>query len=276
MDLTKSYSFPVLEEKRMDYSDSCSYKVESLPPAGRFDGKRKIIFKHDVEGECWVADLIREGRARFVCIVVLPSTAYRQTFFEIEQEKSVSTRQAISLPDTYESPYFSPMVVYTGENKSIEKVKAKDLGLNDLWNDKEVTLEKGTILARAPWKILHTSGSDLLKMKRNANVKYGFRPEIDANEGGRIVIQASASLYDGMKFNPGPHRDYIHAHMLGAGLAKLQDMDDSERNELTNFKGVKEQLENEGLATWESDSFEPHEAAYFLLPYKPLPLAEED
>ena len=276
MYLAKSYSFPVLEEGRMDYRDDCSYKAESISPAGRPDGQRKIVFRHGLEGECLVSDLIRKGQARFACIVVLPSTAYRQTFFNAEQEKSLSTRQIIPLPDTYESPYFSPMVVYSGENQSMERIKAKDLGLNDLWNDREVSLEKGTILARTPWKVLHTSGSDLMKMKRDGSINHGFRPEIYPDEGGRIIIDASPDLYNGIQSNKGPHLNYIYAHMLGAGLAKLKGMGESERNELTNFNGVKEQLENEGLETWESDSFKPHEAAYFFLPYKKLPLFEED
>ena len=287
MDLTKFYSFPVLEEGRMDYGDECSYKVESIPISQ--SGGRRIQFQHDIMGKCLVSDLIKRGQARFACIVVLKSTMYRQTFADVGEEKSVSTRQIIPLPDTFESPTFSPMVVYVGENKKIQENKSEILGLSDLWDDREISLLKGAILARTHWKILETTSGCLMKMKRDEKQKYGFLAKISPDEGGRIIIYTAPSLYDAMLQcnNRGPIAGSIHTHMLAAGLAELSKevsevSNEQARYDLPNFTGIKEQLEENGITTWEDDNkpFNPHEAAYFLspsqLPELSQPPSEED
>ncbi len=255
---TSSYSFPVLEEDRFDYIDSIQYKVNQVGT-----GDDYLIFEHKILGNSLIAMLLRNGEAKFVTTVALKSALYRETVDKIEEQiSSTHIKQKIPLKQTFETQNFFATVVYTGEDREII-LDAQKMGLDEFWDGTTITLHKGAILARDGWRNLENTASDLLTVKKDEAEKYGFNVTLNPQEGGRFIATVQPNLYDELsKFpNDNPHRNSIIIHMLCLGFMELQKNYKEDDSELTNFLGIKLELESKGIPTWQNESFSPNDVA---------------
>ena len=271
--LTNSYPYPIMEEGRYDYLESMSYEVEQIEGSSEY-----ITFEHKVEGDNLISQLLKNGEAKFVTTVVLKSALYRETFGGVEKITDVHGKQRIPLRTTFETQSFVSSIVYIGDDKEIILDSSK-MGLDEFWNNTKVQLLKGSILATAGWRELENSASDLLTVKKDENIKYGFDVEIDPKEGGRFKALVNPKLYDAVNemAKTDEHRRSIIIHILCVGFMALQKYyKENGSDELTNFNGIKLELKSKEMSTWEDEEFNPNRVACMFLEHKFMPRGEDD
>ena len=207
--LTNSYPIPLLEVGRYDYLENMNYTVDQLEGTPEY-----ILFEHKLEGNNLISKLLKSGEAEFTTTVVLKSALYRETFKNVEKITNTIVKQKVPLQTTLETQNFLFSIIYTGDDKEVI-LNAKEMGLDDFWDNTKVQLFKGSILATAGWRELENSASDLLTVKRDENIKYGFIVEIDPKEGGRFIAKIKPNLYDAINSMPDndEHRRSIIIHM---------------------------------------------------------------
>lgn len=273
---TNSYFYPVFEEDRFDYVEHDLYTVE-LDTSNTYTNQSKdsLVLKYKVKDNNLIADFIKKGEARFVCTTVVKSTMYRETItdiIEIDKSNPLEVIQVIPLQDTKEVQQFSPMIIYTGEDKNI-KLDSKKMGLDDFWDNKEITLLKGSIIAKDGWRETEYSASDLLSIKRDESVEHSFNVMIQTSEGGRFVAYVNPELFDNMNKQKSnsqkAHFNSIVTHMLCVGFMKLrEEYKEGTAEDLTNFKALERKLRVDGLSSWEdNEDFDPNRAACHFLPH---------
>jgi len=262
--LTTSYSYPVLEEDKFDYNEDIIFNIEQIETDNK---ENYIVFKYQLLGESLISQLLKNREAKFITTVVLKSAMYRETIDTVLEEISPTyIKQKIPLQTTFETQNFFSAIVYTGEDKII-KLNSKIMGLDDFWDGIEIELKKGAILAKGGWRELENSASDLLTVKKDENIKYGFDVTVITTEGGRFLATVEPTLYDKIKLLPkdNDHLRSIVIHMLCLGFMDLKERFKEDDSELTNFKGIKLELKSKGLSTWEDDDFKPNQAACYFL-----------
>jgi len=266
--LTNSYSFPVLEADRYDYNEECLYEVAQLD----VDRSNYIVLEHKINANNLIAQLIESGEAKFITTVVLKSSMYRETIDDIEKinGNALHVKQKVPLQTTFETQSFFCGIVYTGEDREI-KLNAEKAGLDTFWDGVTIELLKGSIMARDGWRELESTASDLLTIKKSENVKYSFDVSLDSDEGGRFRANMEAVLFESMQraSNSDAHRRSIITHILCVGFMELEKQYRSgDFESYTNFKGIKFQLEQVGIKTWEDgDEFCPNKVACYFLPH---------
>ena len=272
--ITNSYPYPFLEEDRYDYLENMSYEVEQIEGASEY-----ILFKHKVEGDNLISQLLKNGEAKFVTTVVLKSALYRETFDKVEKVTYTEVKQRVPLKTTFETQSFLSSVVYIGDDKEVI-LDSHKMGLDDFWDNTKVQLLKGSILATAGWRELENSASDLLTVKKDENIKYGFDVEIEPSEGGRFKALVTPKLFDALSAMPDndEHRRSIIIHILCVGFMSLQKYyDENGSEELTNFNGIKLELKSKDIPTWEDkEQFNPNRVACMFLEHKFRPREEDD
>lgn len=262
--LTTSYSYPVLEDDKFDYNDDIIFKIKQVETDNK---ENYIVFEYQLLGDSLISQLLKSREAKFITTIVLKSAMYRETIDSILEEISPTyIKQKIPLQTTFETQNFFSAIVYTGEDKTIT-LDSKVMGLNDFWDGVEIELKKGAILAKGGWRELENSASDLLTVKKDESVKYGFDVTVTTTEGGRFLATVEPTLYDKLKLLPknSDHLRSIVIHMLCLGFMDLKERFKEDDSELTNFKGIKLELKSKGIATWKDDDFKPNQAACYFL-----------
>ena len=265
--LTSSYSYPVLEDDKFDYNDDIVFRIEQVETDNK---ENYIVFEYQLLGNSLISQLLKNREAKFTTTIVLKSAMYRETIDTVLEEISPTyIKQKIPLQMTFETQNFFSAIVYTGEDKVI-KLNSKDMGLDNFWDGIEVELKKGAILAKGGWRELENSASDLLTVKKDESVKYGFDVTVTTTEGGRFLATVEPTLYDKIKLLPktSDHLRSIVIHMLCLGFMDLKERFKEDDSELTNFKGIKLELKSKGIATWEDDDFKPNQAACYFLEHE--------
>lgn len=262
--ITSSYSFPVLEEDKFDYFEETTYDVNQVDSDSK---SNSIIFEHKLTGNNLISKLLQNNEAKFITTVVLKSSMYRETTDNISEKiSSMHIKQKIQLKTTFETQSFFSAIVYTGYDKEII-LNSSEMGLDEFWDGATIELKKGAILARAGWRELENTASDLLTIKKDDDLEYGFDVSVISEEGGRFIARVESNLYDKIKQLPknDSHLRSIVIHMLCVGFMDLAKVFKDDDSELTNFKGIKLELKSKDIKTWEDDEFNPNQVACFFL-----------
>jgi hypothetical protein len=263
---TNSFPFPVLEKDRFDYIESCDYEVSQVED---IKSSEYIVMEHKIKGDCLVSQLLKSNEATFATTAVLKSAMYRETTTEMEEISKTHVKQKIPIQSTFETQSFFTSIIYTGKDREIV-LNSKDMGLDEFWDGAVIWLYKGAIIARDGWRELENSASDLLTVKKDESVQYGFDLSIDPNEGGRFISKMEPSLYDAMNnvSSKNLQRRSIITHILCVGFMELGKYFQENGDEgLTNFKAIKRELQTKGLKSWEDDDFNPNQIACYYLPH---------
>lgn len=262
--ITSSYSFPVLEEDKFDYIKEITYEVNQVDSDNK---SNSITFEHKLTGNSLISQLLQNNEAKFITTVVLKSSMYRETIDNIlEKISSIHIKQKIQLKTTFETQSFFSAIVYIGDDKELT-LNSSQMGLDEFWDGATIKLKKGAILAKAGWRELENTASDLLTIKKDAAIKYGFDVSVISEEGGRFIASVEPNLYDKIKQLPknDSHLRSIVIHMLCVGFMNLAKDYKDDDSELTNFKGIKLELNNKDIKTWEDDEFNPNQVACYFL-----------
>ncbi len=96
---------------------------------------------HRIENAPLIQRLVDRGYAEFACIVSSPLSSYRKT------HRSPTRSQEIhcAVDDLGEPPMFTPLVVCT--NGTSLTLDADTDGVDEIWNGRTVTLDRGSRLA---------------------------------------------------------------------------------------------------------------------------------
>lgn len=262
--ITSSYSFPVLEEDKFDYIEETTYNVNQVDSDNK---SNSIIFEHKLTGNNLISKLLQNNEAKFITTIVLKSSMYRETTNNIlEKISSTHIKQKIQLKTTLETQSFFSAIVYTGDDKEII-LNSSEMGLDEFWDGATVELKKGAILAKAGWRELENTASDLLTIQKDNDLEYGFDVSVISEEGGRFIARVESNLYDKIKQLPknDSHLRSIVIHMLCVGFMDLAKEFKDDDSELTNFKGIKLELKNKDIKTWKDDEFNPNQVACYFL-----------
>jgi len=262
--ITSSYSFPILEEDKFDYNEVAIYEVNQVESDNKLN---YIVFEHKLTGNNLISQLLKSNEAKFITTIVLKSSMYRETTDNIlEHISPTHIKQKILLKTTFETQSFFSAIVYIGEDKEIILNSSK-MGLDEFWDGTTIELKKGAILARDGWRELENTASDLLTIKKDDVLEYGFDVSVISEEGGRFIANVESSLYDKIKLLPknDSHLRSIVIHMLCVGFMNLAKYYKDDDSDLTNFKGIKLELKNKNIKTWEDDEFNPNQVACYFL-----------
>lgn len=262
--ITSSYSFPVLEKDKFDYIEETTYEVNQVDSDNK---SNSITFEHNLTGDNLISQLLKNNEAKFITTVVLKSSMYRETTDNIlEQISSTHIKQKIQLKTTFETQSFFSAIVYSGDDKEVV-LNSLEMGLDEFWDGVKIELKKGAMLAIAGWRELENTASDLLTIKKDEAIKYGFDVSVISEEGGRFIASVEANLYDKIKQLPknDSHLRSIVIHMLCVGFMNLAKDYKEDDTELTNFKAIKLELKNKDIKTWEDDEFDPNKVACYFL-----------
>lgn len=274
--VTNSFSFPVLEVDRYDYNEEFSYEVSQLD----VERSNYIVLEHKISSNNLIAQFLESGEAKFITTIVLKSSMYRETVDEVEKinTSTLHVKQNIPLQTTFEVQSFFCGVVYVGEDRDI-LLNSQEMGLNDFWDGVTIQLLKGSIIARDGWRELESTASDLLTIQKDESVKYSFDVSLDSDEGGKFMVKMEPKLFESLQraSSSDAHRRSIITHILCVGFMQLdKEYKSGDFESYTNFRGIKFQLEQIGLKTWEDgDEFDPNKVACYFLPHI-LQIGEDD
>lgn len=260
----RSFPWPVLEAGNGAFPQG-AYSID----IEHEERGRSFTISHRIDGAELIQRWIGEGRAQFVCAVAAPVSAYRELHSSSEPSHLVRW-----VPDDMGSPpLFTPTIVSAGEIRCT--LRARQDGVNALWDGRAVHLPKGARLAVGPAFSLRSGLLGLLDFRQEEDLAHGqFRVEASREGGFRFNVYLAPDLYRYLA----AHRQVapgwnIMTHIVSASLAKLQSGysdDDGEEGweSYPNLISLADELERRELPHWADETFEPELVATGLYPHK--------
>ena len=104
-------SFPVLKQDSGDFSDHVIYTAEAI----QHQNDRKLIISHSLKGNSFIAELIKNKKAKFLITLFYKDNAERQKFIcddwdYDEDTQEISAEQNIDIDFSY-APEITPCIV---------------------------------------------------------------------------------------------------------------------------------------------------------------------
>ena len=234
---------------------------------------RSFSLIHEVENAALITNWIRGGKAKFICTVAAPVSAYRKVHVSASPEQEIDWR-----PDDLGShPLFTPMIVMASDLR--HKVDATRDGLDRLWHGKILHLYKGSRIAICSTFALQSGVLGLLDFRLREDFDPGrFKVEPSQEEGFTFKIHLAKDLFDYLRYGrQAPAGRNIMTHIVSAALSVLRRdyaSDDGEEGweSYPNLVAFANQLEEKQLGHWCDDDFDPAFVATSLYPH--LPAAE--
>ena len=220
---------------------------------------------HNITGAPLITRLLKEGQAKFACIVSSPISSYRKTHVaEAEQHEVGWDSNEVGEP-----PMFTPVVVCL-EAQNITLDESRD-GVHKIWDNQQIVLHKGSRLALGSVIQLESSILHLLSLHEDANLEHGQFVVEPESEPFRFRVNVGTKLHQFLRYRVGEHRSNIMTHIVTACLARLQvdyKNDDGEAGWKShrNLKIFADYLYHRGLEHWSNDDFRPEKVATSLYP----------
>ena len=263
-----------------------------LEPSG--NSSTGVVLHHELKNAPFIQSLIRQGTAKFACLVSAPRTGYRKLNISENSEQEISWDSDI----VGEPPWLGPCILYVGKDFRGGTWAEKD-GVAELWLNREVYIPKGARLVKGRYlrpspAMKHTN---MLYAKKDEAMKPGtFRVEANSNDGFFFSIVAATDIYEFIN-NPRGNlalRDSILTHAISACFqilktdydAPVEDEENSgnedgeewshkEWKQHQNLVALSEWLGNKGLPHWSDYGFDAVKVATELYPIV-IPNPEED
>ena len=264
-------TWPVLNPHSLDYVEG-EYSTENL---NETDGKTTV--RHRITGENLVRRLVSGGQARFAVEVAAPHSAYRR--IEVANNASSTlVAQEVSWDQDYTSyPVFiRPLVVFDTGSRLEQRLDSQRDGVHEAWDNMTIVLQPGSILAHEDY-FRPTSGLSMMRLaadEQNSLSEGSFKVETSEVNGFTFKVLMHRKLFDDMQ-NPGAssnHRNSILTGALVSGLATLQrefsgdEGSSTSWDQFQNLRALYGVLQENGLATWDEENFDPALSATVLKP----------
>ncbi len=268
----KIFPFPVISPVSLDYQSNVQYKCEISCM-----GKNNIIVTHEIADGNIIANLLKNGDAKFGCMVSLPATMYRQLF--TDNNKSLNVIQKIDYNksganDDTQHPMFRPVIITTEELyiKSDEKH-----GFNDIWFGQEIKFPPGAIIGFGDWMKFGNPVNSIFLLKEDESMQQGMMEvEADANGGFIFNIKVHKSILTFISesdsrsdTNEKKHSISILTHALSRGLEILAKDYKDNWEHYPNLKLFAQYLKDNGQPHWDKEGFCPEKVATSLYPHMP-------
>ncbi len=261
-----SREHPILESGNLSFPEG-RYRVSFDREAGGYG----FQLTHKLEGAALLTRLIQEKKAKFVCIVSSPRSAYRQIHQSFDSRQSV----AYDANDLGEPPLFTPAVLCVCDSE-IDLDSERD-GVHEIWNGQRVQLRVGSRLALGNVIQLEASITHLLSLHADdMQRKGGFAIQIGEEPFG-FRANLHPELHRFARYGTaGPVKDHLMIHIVTACLARLQRdysegaADDGEVawESHRSLKALADHLSDRDLPHWTDDEFRPEEVATALYPLR--------
>ncbi len=259
-------SFPVLKKDSGDFLDSIIYITKAI-------NDRKLTITHTLKGQSFIAELIKDKKAKFAVALYYKDNAERQNFVcdkwdYDENTEEISTEQNIDIDFSY-APEITPYIVVMNDNKIVVNDKS---GLTDFWQGEEFSIPSFSRIAHHS-KLKFTSGnvSSLLNVQCETEYKSGsIKTNVNemAGEGEQpIKIYCAQDVYDELKKGVSDNPTDVRAAMRTAIVTQVlchvyAHMDNSKETDihsglLQHLEEVKEKTKED----WEGDEFNASFAA---------------
>ena len=270
-------TIPVMRDESFDYSTAGKYtpsiKILSGSEQSK-ESKKTAEVRHKLEGDGLVHELVRSGKARFGCEVILKGAFWRETHIDDANDGSLEYLQIVNWDanNTSQKIFFRPVVVAADELDAITLEKKHNV--TDFWVGENVTIPKFALLADAGMMGANVQAQSILKFKRGKRGEKDFEPfemHVDKlGEAGRthFLVKAGPSL---MRLVRVRDSDLRRAVMITAlteafGILRREYLSDSAgaRSEISScdiLGTVYSKLIEIGVHGWEHDEFSPINAA---------------
>lgn len=260
----RSHGFPVLEAGNISFPNG-SYALEFEPGSDR----ASFVLTHRIEGAPLISRLLSEDKARYVCAVSSPVSSYRRTHVSTTASQRIGWDQN----DLGEPPLFTPMVVSVASYKL--SLSEKEDGVHGIWDDQEVSIERGSRLALGHVVQLRSSILQLLSLHSNKDLTDGeFYVDAETEQGFQFRVNLSPRLHQFLQVRRKDGiRGHVMTHIVTACLALLKrdfyedDEDDGGWKSYQNLKAFAEFLKSRELPHWSDEEFRPEWIATKLYPH---------
>lgn len=260
--------YPILESGSLSY-DGGQYTV--TPLAG-VDG-RSVTLRHEIQGAPLVHSLLREGRARYACLVSVPATGYRR----LEQSEASEQRIEWQLDIVGEPPMLRPLIVAV---EAISCRLTREHGVAKAWQGVQMTIPIGARLALHEYLRMNSSIHNLLVLKNDSEMRHGtLKVQECTEEGFYFLVTAATDIFRFLQTSSGfpNHRLSILTHIVSRCFERLEKIyGDPENTGLDvdwssyrSLKALAAELQEKGLPCWDEEGFDPLEVSTKLYPHKP-------
>ena len=274
-DFVRTFPYPVLDEGNLSFPEG-EYTPKFYPdPSGS-----AANIQHQVNNAALIVNWVREGKAVCGCAVSIPITGYRKFFPSPAFDQKVEwDKESVG-----QLPFLQPSIVCC---KDIKHTLKRADGVHDRWVGKEIHLAKGTKVAIGPTFRPMSSMQSLLSIEKNKDTSdlAQIRIRTCSDDGFYFKVLVQPDLYAFLQQPGGNGRELhcrsilIHAVSCCFSILANEYGNDGTSDEgwrsYANLRALHEQMESEGLKTWDTDDFYPEEAATTMWPHR-IPLGGQD
>lgn len=269
-------SFPVLKNNGGDFLENVAYMVE----ATQAQNKRKLYITHTLKGNSFIAQLIKDKKAKFSVVLFYKDNAERQKFvcedFDCDNEANEITAEQIIDIDFRYAPEITPNIVVF---EKVDIAVDNNTGLSDFWSGEIFIIPAYARIAHYS-KLTFTSGDvssliwkDVNKDYPNGAVKTAVNETCGEAEQP-IKITCATDVYDelnkGLKNSVGANivvRKAIITQVLCAVYAHMSTVKDKKSDIHKGLSLHMEEVKEKTKEDWENEYFNPSLAATQMLPY---------
>ena len=260
--------YPILEAGSLSY-DRGEYRVTAV--AGK-DGT-SVTLRHEIQGAPLVDSLLREGKARYACLVSVPATGFRKLELCDVSEQRVEWHLEV----VGEPPMLRPLIVAV---ESVSCSLTKEHGVARAWQGVQLTIPVGARLALHEYLRTSSSIHNLVVLRHDPKMNDGTLKVQECTEDGFYFLVTTAT--DVFRFLQNPsgfpnHRLSILTHIVSRCFEILKRCygipEDTESDagwrDFRSLRALAAELKAKDLPCWEDDEFDPFKVSTQLYPHKP-------
>lgn len=259
--------YPVLELGSLSY-DRGEYRVTAV--AGE-DGT-SVTLRHEVQGAPLVDWLLREGKARYACLVSVPATGFRKLeLCEVPEQRVEWNLEVVGEP-----PMLRPLII------AVEPVSCsltEKHGVARAWQGAQLTIPVGARLALHEYLRTNSSIHNLVVLRHDPKMNDGTLKVQECTEDGFYFLVTTATDVFRFLQNPGGfpnHRLSILTHIVSRCFEILERLygtpedteSDADWKGFRSLKALAAELKAKGLPCWEDEGFDPFNVSTQLYPHK--------
>ncbi len=274
-EVLRALPYPVLEDGNLSYPDG-GYTAEVIPQTD----DTGVTICHKISQVPFLDRVIRQGQAKYGCLVAVPLTGYRKLDLSADALQDIKWDMAV----VGEPPMLRPLIVSVAE---FRVRLGSDDGVAGAWQGPEITFPKGARLALRGYSRTSSSAHELLVINQDQKMPAGsFEVSQCEEEGFYFRVSVASDLYPFLQ-NAGGHENHrrsILTHIVSRCFEILkqdyrsQSEEEDERAEweqFSNLKALADELRRHNLPVWDDEDFSADKVATQLYPHKPSVELEE-